>query len=310
MQLRPSDDELYKSAYRELQQELRPPKTWKDWNCEPKLPRHVWNGLYISSYDWVKTAPALRERQVRTCQTLTGVDRFVGWLRELLERLNLHRNTIIVFSTDHGLHFGEHGIGGKVFMYEEDLRIPLVVYDPRSPASAAGRVRDEFALVPDLAPTVLELCGLPPSPGMQGRSLAPLLSGGKPEWREDFFAENLFDHQNYPRCECVRAREWKYIRYFRRTEDPAQSGRLIRSTLDRYAEKRLASLRGEPALYEELYHLAEDPGEERNLAQDRSAAGMLDALRRRIQVLGAEALAETEQPAVVDAEKSNSTPRG
>jgi arylsulfatase A-like enzyme len=81
MQLRPSDDELYKSAYRDRQGELHPPKTYMNYVTgyrNPRLPRDVYNGHYLPSYDYVKTPHALRERQVRTCQTITGIDRMLG----------------------------------------------------------------------------------------------------------------------------------------------------------------------------------------------------------------------------------------
>jgi arylsulfatase A-like enzyme len=279
------------------------PPTYRPWGEDfRKLPAHVWNGVWIPQYDYVKSPTTLRERQVRTCQTVTGVDRFVGELREQLDRLGLADNTIIVFSTDHGLHHGEHGLGGKVFMYEQDLRIPLVVHDPRVPAAGRGQARDELVVAPDLAPTVLELCGLDPSGGMQGRSLAPLLRGEAPAWRDALFAENLFDHQNYPRCECVRTRDWKYIRYFARTEDASQAGRRIRGTLDAYGETRLRSLRGERPIHQELYHLAADPHEERDLSADASAAGVLDELRGRIDALGTTALDGQETTATLPIE--------
>jgi arylsulfatase A-like enzyme len=305
MQLRPTDDEIYKSLYRDRFGDLVLPATYRQWGDDyRKIPAEVWNGVWISQYDYVKSPVKLRERMVRICQTITGVDRFVGQLREQLEHLGLADNTIIVFSTDHGIHFGEHGIGGKVFMYEEDLRIPLVVHDPRLPRKAAGQRREELVVVEDLAPTVLELCGLDASPGMQGESLVPILEGETPAWRDAFFAENLFDHQNYPRCEAVRTTDWKYIRYFRRTEDPASAGKRIRGTLDPYSESRLKTLRGEEPVYEELYHLAEDPHEETNLADDPAHAAKLAEMQKRIQEEGFKALAGREETDTVDTESS------
>lgn len=305
MQLRPSDDELYKCAYRDRCNDMPSPPTYKAWGQDyHKLPEHVWNGVLIPSYDFVRTPHALREQQVRTCQTITGVDRMIGEMREQLDRLGLAGNTIIVFSTDHGLHFGEHGLGGKTFLYEPDLRIPLVVYDPRVPPAARGQAREEMVVVEDLAPTVLEACGLQTPSAMQGRSLVPLLLGQRPEWRDAFFAENLFDHQNYPRCEAVRTGAWKYIRYFARTEDPAQAHRRIRGTCDPYETTRLRSLRGEQPVYEELYDLATDAHEEQNLASETSASGTLNEMRRRIIELGLAALDGHERAITVPTQSS------
>ena len=71
---------------------------------------------------------------------------------------------------------------------------------------------------------VEKLMGVEIPETMQGKSLVPLIMDQPVEWRDDFFTEQLMDIQNYPRSESVRTRDWKYIRYFKRTEDPAQTG--------------------------------------------------------------------------------------
>jgi arylsulfatase A-like enzyme len=297
MQLRPSDDEIYKSLYRDRFNEVPLPKTYLPWEriVTPRIPREVYNGLYITSYDYVRRPRTLRERRIREYQTITGMDRMIGALRAELERLGLAENTLIVFSTDHGIHHGEHGLGGKCFLYEEDLRIPYVIYDPRLPASKRGQVRHEFALVPDLAPTVLDLMGVEIPETMQGTSLVPLIMDQPVEWRDDFFTEQLMDIQNYPRSESVRTRDWKYIRYFKRTEDPAQTG-FFRGTLDDYGECLTSTLTGEQPVYEELYCLRDDPWEEHNLAADLSYGYKLDELRARLLVLGRESKGDDAPP--------------
>ncbi len=293
MQLRPSDDELYKSKYRDKFMEFPLPKTYiSSYHIkEPRLPREVYNGVYIPSYDYVKTPMALRERLVRVCQTITGMDRMIGNLRRKLEELGEGDNTIIVFSTDHGIHHGEHGIGGKAFLYEEDIRIPLIIYDPRLPENSKKMVREEFVLVPDIAPTVLELMGVKVSETMQGESVLPLIYGDDDDelvnWRDEFFTEQLMDIQNYPRSESVRNKEWKYIRYFKRTEDPEKEHLLYKGTLDNYDEcLKSTILYGEQPIYEELYNLKDDPYEEYNLAKDPKYNDILKKMRERILELG------------------------
>lgn len=284
MQLRPEDDELYKSAYRDKYNEMPVPKTYKPWQqvTEPRIPKNVYNGLYISQYDYVKNLNTLRERQVRTCQTVTGVDRFVGDLIEVLKKLDLDKNTIIVFSTDHGLHHGEHGLGGKCFLYEEDIRIPMIVCDPRQPEEYKGQVVDEFALAPDLAPTVLDLCGIEKPETMQGSSLVPLIKNENISWRDEFLTEQLMDIQNYPRSESIRTKEWKYIRYMKRTENPAQEKLKFRGTLDNYIECLSSTVNGETAIYVELFNLTDDPYEEHNLALTNEYNSVLDDLNNRL----------------------------
>lgn len=287
MQLRPSDDELYKSKYRDKFNDFPLPKTYSSpvymGETPRRLPEDIWNGIYIPTYDYVKRPVFLRERMVRVSQTITGVDRMIGNLREKLKEMNLADNTIIIFSTDHGIHHGEHGIGGKAFLYEEDLRIPLIIYDPRIPEELKGQTREELVVVPDLAPTVMELLDYDIPYTMQGTSLLPLINDEDVNWRQEIFAEQLMDIQNYPKSECVRSKGWKYIRYFKRTEDPAQEGWLYRSTLDDYDNFLYDSVTGKvkPA-YEELYHLAEDPYEEYNLADDEKYTTVLDKMRNKL----------------------------
>ena len=298
MQLRPGDDELYLTRYRDRFTDVALPPTYVPFGdiVEPRLPLEVYNGIYLTSYDYVREPRSLRERRIREYQTITGMDRMLGDLRHTLDRLGLAENTLIVFSTDHGIHHGEHGLGGKCFLYEEDIRIPLIIYDPRRNGRSIARTRDEFVAVPDLAPTVLDLCGLSIPDSMQGQSMRPLLEGETPEWRTELFTEQLMDIQNYPRSESVRTRDWKYIRYFRRTEDPQQAGRKFRSTLDDYAECLISSLKGEKPVYEELFCLQDDPGEITNLANKSTYADTVQALRVRVDELAKEARGDDSPP--------------
>ena len=303
MQLRPTDDELYRSAYRDRINDLPLPKTYCSYDetvYSPRLPHYVYSNRRIVQYDYVKVPVFLKERQVRTCQVVTGIDRMIGRLRDMLADLDLADNTIIIFSTDHGLHHGEHGLGGKCFLYEEDLHIPLIVYDPRRPSDEKGQIRDELVLVPDLAPTVRDLAGMPIPDTMQGTSLLPLIRAEKTPWRHDFFAEQLMDIQDYPRSECVRSKEWKYVRYFQRTDDETYhtlDGTY--GTKEDYIESLTSTLTGEQPIYEELFHLTVDPYEETNLADDPACQNILEAMRGRILTLGLEALGDSDGPLTI-----------
>ena len=303
MQLRPEDDELYKSKYRDKFDEFPLPETYKPFRGKKsqRLPEEIWNGVILPSYDYVNKPVYLRERMVRIGQTVTGVDRMIGHVREELKRLNLDDNTIIVFSTDHGIHHGEHGLGGKCFLYEEDLHIPLIIYDPRLPEELQGQKRDEMVVVPDLAPTVMELTDTEVPETMDGESLLPLIKDTAQNWRKDFFAEQLMDIQNYPKSECIRSKDWKYIRYFHRTEDPAQKDLLFRGTLDNYNDFLNGSLNGKikPG-YEELFHLKEDPYEKNNLALNPDYEEKLKEMRHRLIKRGKEVKKPEGEPLTLD----------
>ena len=159
---------------------------------------------------------SLRQANVkRYYRLVAGVDRAVGEIRAALERLGQAENTVIVFLSDNGFFLGEHGLAGKWYGHEESIRVPLLVYDPRVPASARGQVRSEIALNVDVAPTVLDLAGLAAPPGVQGRSLAPIVRGGAAaDWRREFFYEYGFGYDGrIPISEGVVGRRFKYLRY-------------------------------------------------------------------------------------------------
>lgn len=283
----PGDPELYRTAYRDRAAQMRLPETYiaaKDI-ATPKIPRHVYSGQFIPSYNYVKTPETMREMQIRTCQTVNGIDNVVGSLVEQLRRLGLEQNTVILFSSDHGLFHGEHGLGGKALLYEESIHIPMIVHDPRLKTQV--RESREFVVPADFAPTILSLCGERVPASMQGRSMAGLLRGETAGWRKDVFCENLFTDQEYPRAECVRNHDWKYIRYFRRFPEGA-------STPHPYAATLEASIQGEQPVHEELYNLREDPHEKHNLAGDRRA--VMATMRRRCAELVKEAKGASGPP--------------
>ncbi|MEN8248298.1 MAG: sulfatase-like hydrolase/transferase [Bacteroidota bacterium] len=291
MELRPEDPELYKSVYRDRIAEMPQPPTYvaHEEISTPKLPVNVYNGKYIKSYNFVKTPDDLRERQVRTCQTVTGIDMLTGKVIKELEKQGIADNTIIIFTSDHGLQHGEHGLGGKMLLYEESISVPLIIY---APGLSNGTI-DELCLSIDLAPTILELAGIDADPEMQGISLLPLMKEEKTEWREDLFCENMFMGQNYPRIEAVRSKEWKYIRYYSKDNDQHHILSLI------------SPLLGEKAVYEELYDLRNDPSETKNVADEPANSEILDKLRGRCDKLLKEAKGNARLPDTYIQDKKN-----
>ncbi|MBE3070168.1 MAG: sulfatase [Planctomycetes bacterium] len=199
--------------------------------------------------------PEMRQEMVRAYwRLISGVDRAVGRLCDALDARGLASNTVILFAGDNGFFLGEHGLAGKWLAYEESIRVPLVVYDPRLAFAQRGRRVREPALNIDVAPTILDLAGLPVPDAMQGRSLVALARGEAPPWRTDWFYEHTMLPGIIPPSEAVRDARYKYIRYV--AADPP---------------------------VEELYDLAADPHEARSLAADPSHADRLAALRLRWQ---------------------------
>ncbi|MCC4831808.1 sulfatase-like hydrolase/transferase [Shewanella sp. 10N.7] len=270
MEQRDSDLELYKSAYRDKTDQVTVPDTfvaYKDIK-HPKIPANVHNGKYLSTYDYAKTKDDLVERKIREMQTISGVDKFLGKLQDHLEQQGVADNTIIVFTSDHGLMHGEFGLRGKIFLYDPSIKIPLVVYDPRVKDKKVDNSNEIVALV-DIAPTLLDFAQVKAPETMQGESLIPLLKGENVKWRQELFLENLMTIQNYPRMEGVRTHEWKYIRYFDKKND------------GKYVDYIDASIKGEQPIFEELYDLVNDPQETRNLINEATKADIADQLRKR-----------------------------
>jgi arylsulfatase A-like enzyme len=182
---------------------------------------------------------------------ISGIDLVLGRVRGELARLGLDGNTVIVYTSDNGYFLGERGYAGKWLMYDLSIRVPLVVCDPRAPRANRGLVRRDMVLNIDLGPTLMDLAGIAVPPQAQGRSLRPLLGRRRPAWRSEIFCEELWDHPDIPRSECVRTERWKYIQY------PAHPE------------------------YVELFDLAGDPDEKRNLAGDPDHDRVLAELRER-----------------------------
>ncbi len=185
---------------------------------------------------------------------IARADLAVAQVRAALAARGLDRNTVVVFASDHGAFMGAHGLSGKWLMYEESIRFPLIIADPRLPASTRGR-RSAMALNIDLAPTFLAIAGVPIPAAMQGVDLQPLLRDPAARVHSDWYYEHVFtdpERRPIPKVEGVRTERWKYIRY------PETS-----------------------PLVEELFDLAADPHEENNLSGQTADRATLDDLRRR-----------------------------
>lgn len=159
----------------------------------------VARGLGAVSYPGDFGTPERRNAWIRRyLEKIISVDRSVGNIMEELERRGMADNTVLIFLSDHGTHYGEKGFTAKWTPYDPSLHIPFIVYDPRSPETA-GTVRDELVLNLDVAPTILALAGLA-EPGMDGRDVMPLVRGESvQDWRDEFFFEHQMSLATIPR---------------------------------------------------------------------------------------------------------------
>jgi N-acetylglucosamine-6-sulfatase len=196
---------------------------------------------------------------------MASVDEGVGMLLEALARKRQLDDTLVLFLGDNGYFFGEHGLGPeRRFAYEEGIRSPFVLRYPRK-AEGGTRNRD-LVICQDIAPTLIELAGGRPGPQVQGRSLAPLLAGRRKGWRKSFLVE-YWAEQAMPwlvgmTYKAVRTDRYKLIHWVNRDA----AGEL-----------------------DELYDLARDPWELRNLARGARHAAVRARLRRELRKLVADA---------------------
>lgn len=183
---------------------------------------------------------------------VSGIDGAIGRFMQALKDAGLADNTIIVYSADNGYHMGNRGFAGKWSHYEEAIRVPMLIADPRVPKSEQGKVTDAIALNVDLPATFLDWAGASIPKTYQGHSLQPVVSAEKPgDWRTESFQEHFAVRNRIPAYEGLRNAEFKYVRYF------------------------------DHGNYEFLHDLKNDPQELVNLAKDPKYQKKLEEMRER-----------------------------
>jgi N-acetylglucosamine-6-sulfatase len=234
----------------------------------------TWHGIYGPLFDYRKNFPDRRpegvaafEEMVRSYwRTIQSVDDSVGRLYALLESQGQLDNTVFIFTSDHGILNGEHGMIDKRTAHEPSIRIPLVVRYPGLAQPGSPRVVERMVLTTDFAPSILDIAGVQPAEAMQGRSWKGLAQGQEAaDWRQGYVYMYNYERQfpYTPNVRALRTNDWKYVRY-PNAVTPHKA---------------------------ELYHLADDPGELVNLIDDprhRALAGEMHAeLDRQLKALGA-----------------------
>jgi len=205
----------------------------------------------------------------RRAEMLLAVDESLGRIMTTLEKAGALDTTMIVFTSDNGFFFGEHGLSlERRLPYEESIRNPLLVRYP--PRVAAGARPPGLALSVDIAPTILEAAGVPIGEHIQGRSLVPLLRGEPTNWRQALLIE-FYSYENpMPWLvdmdyRVVRTERHKYIHWVKQPD------------------------------LDELYDLQADPYELRNLADDPASADLAAELKRELGRLVLESLELTDR---------------
>lgn len=249
------------ALYRDVR--IPTPKTGSDEHFH-KLPPFVANDKNEGRNRWkwrFDTPERYQEYMKNYYRLATEVDTVCGRVMDELRKQGVLDNTLVIFTTDNGYFHGEHGLADKWYPYEESIRVPLLVWDPRLPKNRRGMTRDEFVLNVDLAPTILAMAGLAAPVGMQGRNFAPLyLDGPVADWRTEFFYEHptIRSVSFIPSSEALVRTDVKYLFW-------------------------------PDFQYEELFDLAHDPREETNLIAEPGWRERLTELRARFKKLKAQA---------------------
>ena len=215
---------------------------------------------------------------------VSGIDVVLGRVLQELDALGAADSTVVIFTSDNGMFFGERGLSDCWLLYEDSIRVPLVVMDPRFDESRRGARLGELALNIDISPTIVELAGVPVPEAVQGRSLLPLLDNGPADWRQDFYCEHLFEHPLIPKSEGLRTTRWKYIKYVElpaSDEEQRREGNAVKGGIG-------TRIRGGNR-YEELYDLESDPLEADNVIDDPRCQDTLARLVQRFSELRDEA---------------------
>jgi len=194
---------------------------------------------------------------------LLGVDGSLGRIVQTLDDLGELDNTVVIFASDHGYFYGEHGLDEeRRLAYEETARIPLLVRYPK--LVRAGLTPVQMVQTIDRAPTVLSLAGVADTAPREGMSLVPLFEGGTPPWRSslliEYYSDTVFPRILTMGYEAVRTNRHKYIRY---TELPRMG---------------------------ELYDLETDPFEMGNLMGSSKGQALLPGLQAELARLKSPAL--------------------
>jgi arylsulfatase A-like enzyme len=210
------------------------------------LPQHPFNNGDLTGRDerlapWPRTPEIVRQHLADYYAAITFLDAQVGRILDALSASGQYENTLIVYSSDHGLAIGSHGLFGKQNIYDHSMHAPLIFAGPGVPK---GKKINALCYLLDIFPTLGELAGVSGPEGSEGKSLAPVLSG-----KEDRVRDSLFTaYRNIQRA--VRDDRWKLIVYprvnkvqlFDLQNDPGERDDLSDSTAHAGEVKRLTAL--------------------------------------------------------------------
>lgn len=223
---------------------------------EVDLPKDVdsWLGRTNGNVFEGTMVGALPKLYRRYCEAITGMDREIGRVLKKIDDDGLRDNTIVIYASDNGYMWGEHRKIGINWPYEESIKLPFIVRCPWL-VDDPGATRSQMILNVDLAPTLLEIAGVPVPDDIEGESFLPFLKNasapGRDAWLFEYFK---YFPENVPNMYGVRTKTHKYFEF-------------------------------EKGLKPELYDLVADPKEENNLFGTPAGKNLLPGLKSMLEEL-------------------------
>ncbi|MGY6648029.1 sulfatase-like hydrolase/transferase [Wenyingzhuangia sp. IMCC45574] len=218
--------------------------------AQPKIVRDGFNRL---RWTWRYDTPEKYQHSLKGYyRMISGVDLEIKKIRKKLKEQGVDDNTVIIVMGDNGYFLGERQFAGKWLMYDNSIRVPLIVFDPRV---KNHQDVDAMVLNIDVPQTIADLAGVKAPKTWQGKSLMPIVNKEKTSLRDTVLIEHIWDFDHIPPSEGVRTEEWKYFRYVN--------------------DKTI----------EELYNLKKDPLETKNLVKKKKYRKVLAALRAKTEEL-------------------------
>lgn len=228
--------------------------------------------------DYLRVPPCLPDND-RTRQDFAGfvtsalrADHCIGRVLKALERQGLTENTLVLYTTDHGIAFPHM----KCNLYDTGIGVSLILKYPGNPS--AGKVTDALVSQVDLYPTICQLLGIPAPEWLAGRSLVPILQNPQAEVNDAVFSEATYHAAAEPQ-RCVRTRRYKYIRRYGVNDAYVPANIDAGGSKDFLLEEGLLSHKIDREM---LFDLSFDPMERKNLIHQKDYAAVADDLRARL----------------------------
>lgn len=237
----PHDPLLLPPGYEEAYDAAKMPLP-KNFQAQHPFDHGNFNGRDERLLPWPRTPQDIKSDLAAYYAVISDMDHQIGRILQALEDTGQAKNTIVVFSSDHGLALGSHGLMGKQNMYEHTINVPLILAGPGIPENQTVAAQ---CYLRDLVPTICEMTGVTTPAAAQARSLVPVLNGSQDEIYP-FIVGYYSDSQRM-----IRKDRYKYVWY---------------PKVER----------------EQLFDLHNDPFELRNLIDDPARSDVAAGLRNQL----------------------------